>query len=149
TNQQNWDRWEWQRNPTTGVFDYRQAIGGDPNWSRVAIAGAIAPCATTRPEIAGLVCRDSGPPTAASFFTLTPCRLIDTRDPDGPLGGPSLAASRTRNFSAAGHCGIPLDATSIAANLVIVQPTAGPSYLTVYPGDITRPLTSTINANTG
>jgi hypothetical protein len=28
-----------------------------------------------------------------AFFTLTPCRLIDTRNPDGPLGGPALVAN--------------------------------------------------------
>jgi hypothetical protein len=86
-------------------------------------------------------------PTA--LYTLTPCRLIDTRLPAGPLGGPALAAGASRTFAVAGSCGIPADASAIAVNVVMIQATAGPSFLTVYPGGSSRPPTSTVNANTG
>jgi uncharacterized repeat protein (TIGR03803 family) len=32
------------------------------------------------------------------FYSLTPCRVIDTRGANGPLGGPPLAAQAQRNF---------------------------------------------------
>src|SRR5262249_48282859 len=34
----------------------------------------------------------------AAFYTVTPCRLIDTRGPAGPLGGPALVANADRFF---------------------------------------------------
>ncbi len=33
------------------------------------------------------------------FYTLTPCRVVDTRTPDGPLAGPFLAAQAERRTS--------------------------------------------------
>jgi hypothetical protein len=62
---------------------------------------------------------------ASSFHTVTPCRVVDTRDPNGPNGGPALASGIERNFIVAGKCGIPLTAKSVAANLTVTQPTAG------------------------
>jgi hypothetical protein len=35
---------------------------------------------------------------ARDFFTVTPCRLVDTRLAPGPLGGPALAANTSRVF---------------------------------------------------
>ena len=37
-------------------------------------------------------------PSALAFYPLTPCRVADTRNASGPLGGPSLAATQTRAF---------------------------------------------------
>ncbi len=64
--------------------------------------------------------------TALSFYTATPCRLIDTRDPVGPLAGPALAASPAeRTFTVpAGTCGVPADAKALSTNVVVVTPTA-------------------------
>jgi hypothetical protein len=36
--------------------------------------------------------------SALAFYPLTPCRIADTRNPAGPLGGPYLAAGRPRAF---------------------------------------------------
>jgi hypothetical protein len=84
------------------------------------------------------------------FYVLTPCRLIDTRDPNGPYGGPSLAATTLRNIVVAGQCGIPSGATSLSVNLTVVAPAAG-GFLTVYPGPAAspRPFISVINFNSG
>jgi hypothetical protein len=60
--------------------------------------------------------------TAAKFYTVAPCRLIDTRNAAGTLGGPALAASGTRSFPATGTCGIPVDAKAISGNLTVVAP---------------------------
>jgi hypothetical protein len=84
-----------------------------------------------------------------SFFTLTPCRLIDTRNPTGPYGGPSLAAGASRSFTLAGQCGIPPTATALSVNVVSIGPTSGPAFLTGFPGGMPRPLISTVNAGAG
>lgn len=62
-----------------------------------------------------------GPGT--DFFTLTsPCRLLDTRNPIGPFGGPSLPDSSVRTWVVAGQCGIPATAQAIVANVTIIAP---------------------------
>lgn len=61
-----------------------------------------------------------GVETAAGFFAVTPCRVLDTR-----LGaGAPVAANGTLSFDAAGTCGIPADARALAVNLTSVSPTA-------------------------
>ena len=95
---------------------------------------------------------NAGQPTACtagstnsfSYFTLTPCRVIDTRNPNGPLGGPVLAPGATRTFSAASTCSIPTTAKALAINLTVVSPGAAGD-LRVYPSDVAVPLTSAIN----
>lgn len=87
-------------------------------------------------------------PPPASFYTLTPCRLIDTRLPNGPWGGPALAAPGSRTVVAAGQCGIPSDARSIAANVAVIGATAG-GHLVIYPAGTSVPLASTLNYRAG
>jgi pseudomonalisin len=62
------------------------------------------------------------PPT--DFYTVAPCRVLDTRLPSGPLGGPALAAGEVRDLPLAGNCGIPADAEAVVANLTVVNPSA-------------------------
>ncbi len=64
------------------------------------------------------------PPDLTRFFTVTPCRLVDTRAGTGPLAGPALAASTGRDFTLFGTCGIPRDARCLAANVVVVAPSS-------------------------
>jgi hypothetical protein len=88
------------------------------------------------------------PPAEASFFTLTPCRILDTRNPNGPLGGPALAANSTRTFTVAGVCGIPFSATAISANVTVVAGgTAG--FLSLFPGNAFPLGTSTVSFTAG
>jgi hypothetical protein len=82
------------------------------------------------------------------FFTLAPCRIVDTRNPAGPLGGPALAAQSGRTFALVGACGIPASARSVAANLTVTQPAAA-GYLTIHPPSATIPLASSINFSAG
>jgi streptogramin lyase len=89
------------------------------------------------------------PPPAANFFTVSPCRVIDSRNPAGPYGGPALLSEATRVFSVAGQCGIPSGATALAVNIAVTQPTNGPGFLTMYPAGGVRPLTSVINFRAG
>jgi len=86
---------------------------------------------------------------AAGFHTVAPCRLIDTRNSTGPLGGPALSAANNRAFPLAGLCGIPPDARALSVNVAAVTPTTGPGFFTLYPGGTPRPLFSTINYSAG
>ena len=82
------------------------------------------------------------------FFSLTPCRLLDTRNPDGPSGGPALQNGVTRNFPAAGLCGVPATAKALAVNATVISP-GGSGFLKTYPTGCLVPATSTLNFGTG
>jgi calcineurin-like phosphoesterase family protein len=81
---------------------------------------------------------------ARRFYPVTPCRLVDTRNPPGPAGGPALAAGATRTFSLVGRCGIPADAMALALNVTAVNPTAAGD-LRLYPAGPVAPLASVVN----
>lgn len=77
------------------------------------------------------------------FYTVTPCRVLDTRQQ-----GPALASGVLRTLAIAGACGIPPTARAVVANVGAVQP-SGAGYLTLHPGDLAAPLTSTVNFAAG
>ncbi len=85
---------------------------------------------------------------AKNFYTVTPCRLVDTRDPAGPRGGPSLVAGADRTFPVGGVCGIPPTARALSVNLTVTAPTV-PGFLTLFPSGGASPLASTINFRAG
>ena len=88
-------------------------------------------------------------PSPSSFYTLTPCRLVDTRNATGPFGGPALAAGETRSFALAqGACGVPADATAVAVNVTVTGQTAAGA-LTLFPGSGVAPVTTTISFAAG
>jgi uncharacterized protein (DUF1800 family) len=84
---------------------------------------------------------------ATELYTVTPCRIVDTRATAGPLGGPDLLAGGARSFALAGRCGISTAAEAVAANVTVVPLAAG--NLTVAPAGTPRPGTSTINFRSG
>jgi hypothetical protein len=87
--------------------------------------------------------------TAMSFYPMTPCRLVDTRLATGPLGGPSLLAGLSRNFSLlSSPCNIPATAHAYSLNYTSV-PHGTLGFLTTWPAGQTQPLVSTLNAPTG
>ena len=57
-----------------------------------------------------------------NFYTVTPCRILDTRDPPGPWGGPALAAGSDRVFVLAGRCNIPATARAVSVNVTVTGP---------------------------
>jgi hypothetical protein len=63
------------------------------------------------------------PGTALLFYTLPPCRLVDTRLPSSFPGGPSpLGPAETRTIGIG--CGIPTTAKALTVNVTVVGPTA-------------------------
>jgi PKD repeat protein len=86
--------------------------------------------------------------TATRFYTVTPCRAIDTRNANGATGGPALVANGARVFPLAGTCGIPSTAISVSANVTVVGPLAQ-GQLRIFPGNTTPPSTSAISFRAG
>ncbi|MEO6324322.1 MAG: hypothetical protein ABIT01_07725 [Thermoanaerobaculia bacterium] len=84
----------------------------------------------------------------AALFTLSPCRLFDTRDTVGPLGGPSLPASGQRLFPLAGTCGVPSDARSVVLNVTAVNPQAEGD-LRLFAGDQIASSATTLHCRAG
>jgi hypothetical protein len=89
-------------------------------------------------------------PTALAYYPITPCRIADTRNTVGLLGGPSLAGGQPRTFPipATLACHIPVDARAYSLNLAVV-PTGPLGYLTAWPTGQPRPLAASLNAPTG
>ena len=88
------------------------------------------------------------PPVGRSLHTLAPCRVLDTRRVNGPLGGPALAAGADRTFVVAGQCGIPAGAKAISLN-VTVTGAGTPGDLRLRAGGTAQTLASTINYRAG
>jgi fimbrial isopeptide formation D2 family protein len=78
------------------------------------------------------------------FFTLEPCRLLDTRLANGTYGGPALVADTDRVFPLFGRCGIPSTARAVSVNLTATQSTAQGN-LRLYPAGTPLPLVSSVN----
>lgn len=78
------------------------------------------------------------------FYSVSPCRVVDTRGATGLTGGPPMAAFQTRHFPMRGICGIAPGAVAVSLNVTVVQPTAS-GYLTLWPSGTTQPTVSTIN----
>jgi hypothetical protein len=139
-------------------------LGGSPA-TGVTVTGPTSITALTGAHAVGIVDVSVGLPgglngTMASgyfytpvtlpvaFYTLPPCRLVDTRQPSGPLGGPVLSSAETRAFLLQGVCGLPAAAKAVSVNLTVVQPTS-PGFLKLYPSDGLAPLVSNVNFSPG
>lgn len=80
---------------------------------------------------------------ATRFFTVTPCRALDTRTTGG-----AIAANGTRTVTIAGGCGIPAGAKSVAMN-VTTTGAAASGVVTLYPGNAFPLGTSALNTKAG
>jgi hypothetical protein len=85
-----------------------------------------------------------------AFYSIDPCRVIDTRGVAGvPLGGPALVAHNPRNFAVVGNCGIPTTARALSVNIVATQSTE-PGNIRIYsPALGGLPEASTLNYSAG
>ncbi|HEV8609737.1 MAG TPA: hypothetical protein VGS98_06685 [Thermoanaerobaculia bacterium] len=84
------------------------------------------------------------------FYSVTPCRIADTRNPSNPqgTGGPALSAGAPRNFPIVGVCGVPTDAKAAALNVTVVSPTLE-GFIKIWPFNTAMPAVSTINFAAG
>lgn len=79
---------------------------------------------------------------AARLKTLSPVRLLDTRN-SGSIGANSSIAVQVT-----GRVGVPSNAVGVIANITATGATAG-TYITAYPNDVATPTASNININPG
>jgi trimeric autotransporter adhesin len=87
-------------------------------------------------------------PAPLQFVPITPCRMVDTRNPNGPVGGPAIQALTSRNFPVRSVCGVPANSTAYSLNVTVV-PRGSLGYLTIWPGGLSQPLVSTLNSLDG
>jgi hypothetical protein len=122
----------------------------DTRWDNDVLNPAFASLAASDFEVVERGWRppvvvDSGP---TDFYTLTPCRLLDTRNASGPWGGPGVPAGGERVVTAAGRCAIPATAKAVSVNVTAVSP-AAPGNLCFFPGDGTAPNAYTLSFGAG
>ncbi len=88
-------------------------------------------------------------PQALRFVPVVPCRIADTRNANGPFGGPAIAGGGTRDLAVtASACAIPANAVSYSLNVTVVP--SGPlGFVTVWPSGQTQPTVSTLNSLDG
>jgi hypothetical protein len=105
------------------------------------LAGAVGLLTAASAEAAG----------PFQFFSVTPCRIVDTRGATGVTGGPALASGTTRSFPidvAPAACGVPNTAKAAVLNVTLVSPNMD-GFLSIWPFNTAAPLVSTINAAAG
>jgi subtilisin family serine protease len=84
-----------------------------------------------------------GTSAAADFYSVGPCRLLDTRTVGLPLGD-----GVPRSIVIAGTCGVPATAKAVSLNVTVVGP-SGAGQLTLYPDPGVPPATSTVHFAAG
>jgi spore germination protein YaaH len=96
-------------------------------------------------DLTGYFVRD---PNGATFFPVTPTRIVDTRHAAGLKT--ALANKTVATFGVVGFAGVPAGATAVTGNVTVVGP-ASAGYVVVAPtiDPATTPLTSTINFPAG
>jgi hypothetical protein len=123
----------------------------DPLWTDPVVQSSWPNIRASDFEVVQLGWKPASSPPVLNvrFYTLSPCRLVDTRGTAGvPFGGPALPPGGERIFTAIGHCGIPASAKAISINAAIVG-APGPGNLAFYPGDTSAPNASNINFTLG
>lgn len=83
------------------------------------------------------------PPPASDYFTVTPCRLVDTRDTGEPL-----QPDTPQVFALTGSCGIPATAKAVAVNATAVQAGAA-GYIQIWPTDVEGTASSLLTFRAG
>lgn len=100
-------------------------------------------------DINGYFVDPVGAPQSLAFYPLPPCRVLDTRYANGPLGGPAIPAAGVRDVPVlSSNCGVPASAQAYSLNAT-VAPLGPLSYLTLWPTGQAQPFVSTLNAVTG
>lgn len=129
---------------TTGLMGYTAGIGYDQTtgWGSVDAYRFLSEWTSEQTAPVGV---STGP---LEFVPLaSPCRVVDTRNPDGPFGGPQLAGDTTRAFYIpSSSCNIPSSALAFALNLTVV-PVTSLGYLSIWPSGQPKPLVSTMNSD--
>jgi hypothetical protein len=88
-------------------------------------------------------------PGGLNFHAVNPCRVADTRNATGALGGPQVGAGGFRVFPLPqSSCALPFTAAAYSLNVTVV-PSGALGYLTAWPAGWPQPIVSTLNAKKG
>jgi hypothetical protein len=99
---------------------------------------------TPAADAAVVTARAASLPTL-NFYTIPPCRAVDTRNANGPLGGPVMSAGQVRSFPVvSSNCMIPVTAKALSVNVTVV-PVSGAGFARLFPGDAAPSSTSVVN----
>ncbi|HYU35720.1 MAG TPA: hypothetical protein VEW48_26485 [Thermoanaerobaculia bacterium] len=122
----------------------------DTRWDNDQLNPAFSSLKASDFEVVQLGWQPAFPATAGplDFYTLSPCRLLDTRQAYGATGGPALPPTVPRVLVVKSLCGIPAGAKALAVNLTVVNP-PGAGFVRLFPGNADPTSTSSINFSTG
>jgi len=139
-------------NPAALAVQINATTAGDQGWPAVAADDAgdvflLWQSVTPAVDQSTIAARLAAVPSPA-FYTIPPCRAVDTRNVNGPQGGPVLTSGQVRTFPIGGQCGVPPTARAVSVNETVVAP-SGDGDVILYPGDTARPTTSSINFSAG
>ena len=100
-------------------------------------------------DVVGFYADGSGP-AGSRFHPINPFRYFDTRDGTGGVAATPIGPDGVVKFNVLGKGGVPVSGvTGVVMNVTVTNPTL-PSFLTVYPDDVTaRPLASNLNYAAG
>jgi hypothetical protein len=123
------------------------------NWSFSGWTGAcngIGPCNLTMTQNLAVTAVFIEPGYGLQFVPVTPCRLVDTRNPNGQFGGPPIQGGTSRSFPIPQQtpCDIPSIAAAYSLNVTVV-PHSTLGYLTIWPTGEAQPYVSTMNSSDG
>lgn len=127
-------RTEWF-NPRTGVFSPGPAMQG------------LGLRTVTPPDDEDWVLTIAAPPASpkpSDFYTVQPCRVLDTRSAAMTPEGGAWPSAERRRLALGGRCGVPASARAVAANVTAVDAT-GSGRLSFWPVDGPNPGVSAIN----
>jgi uncharacterized protein YkwD len=128
-----------------GVKTSRRSQAVQLDWIRNAfLLMSFLVAAVTVQSTVGLTTANAAPAATASYVSVQPCRLADTR----LNSGFTRLDAATIQVAARGICGIPSNATSLALTLTVDRPDAA-GYLTAWPADQARPTVSNVNFEAG
>ena len=120
--------WQQNHNPGLGKNGNGSLYIDSLGWGYVFFTVGNPRPDTSTWDIAQGRFRPSAPPL--DFYTLRPCRLIDTRST-----APFTAADSRKTIQVAGNCGVPSTAKALSVNLTVVGAT-GQVEFSLFPGDL-------------
>lgn len=121
----------------------RRGAGAHTVVTVLAVGLASIATVLVAPPTASPVAAAPTPGATSAFQPLEPCRLFDTRTAGARIGNHAAVV-----VSTVGRCDIPADTTALALTVTVTQPSAA-GFATVWPGDVARPSTSTVNYAAG
>jgi len=113
-------------------------------WSGACTGTGSCPLTMTAAQAVTASFSSSPLPGGVVFYTIIPCRIIDTRT----NGAGPLTPTQIRVIPVTGLCGVPSDAVAVSLNVTGVSPTAS-GYLALFPGNASLPAASALSYNAG